>query len=52
MHSPYSLDLAPSDYHLFLFMANNFAGKKFASGEACENPNFLPIGTRVSMREA
>jgi len=36
MHPPYSLDLAPSDY-LFLSMANNFAGEKFASREACEN---------------
>ncbi|XP_012058558.1 PREDICTED: histone-lysine N-methyltransferase SETMAR-like [Atta cephalotes] len=31
MHPPYSPDLAPSDYHLFLSMANNFAGEKFAS---------------------
>jgi len=37
MHPPYSPDLAPSDYHLFLSMANDFAGEKFASREACEN---------------
>ena len=37
MHPPYSPDLAPSDYHLFLSMANTFAGEKFASREACEN---------------
>ena len=52
MHPPYSPDLAPSDFHLFLFMANNFAGEKFASREACENFNFLPIRTKASMREA
>jgi len=38
MHSPYNPNLAPSNYHLFLSMANNFAGEKFASREACENP--------------
>jgi len=37
MHPPYSPDLTPSDYHLFLSMANNFASEKFASREACEN---------------
>ncbi|OAD54130.1 Histone-lysine N-methyltransferase SETMAR [Eufriesea mexicana] len=37
MHPPYSPDLVPSGYHLFLSMANNFAGEKFASREACEN---------------
>jgi len=31
MHPPYNPDLIPSDYHLFLSMANNFAGKKFVS---------------------
>ncbi|XP_011050533.1 PREDICTED: histone-lysine N-methyltransferase SETMAR-like [Acromyrmex echinatior] len=30
-------NLAPSDYHLFLSMANDFASEKFASREACEN---------------
>ena len=54
MHPPYNPDLAPSDYHLFLSMANDFAGEKLAPREACENRlfQFLPIGTRVSMREA
>ena len=28
-HPPYSLDLAPSDYHLFLSLPNFFRGKKF-----------------------
>lgn len=28
-HPPYSPDLAPSDYHLFLSMANSFKGRKF-----------------------
>ena len=37
MHPPYSQDMAPSDYHLFLSMANDFAGEKFVSREACEN---------------
>lgn len=33
MHPPYSSDLAPSDDYLFLSMANNFVGEKFASKE-------------------
>ena len=37
MHPPYSPDLAPSDYHLFLSMANEFAGENFASREVCES---------------
>lgn len=37
MHPPYSPDLAPSDYHLFLAMGNDFAGENFASRETCEN---------------
>ena len=37
MHPPYSPDLAPSDYHLFLSMANDLAGEKLTSREACEN---------------
>lgn len=28
-HPPYSPDLAPSDYHLFLSLSNDLAGKKF-----------------------
>lgn len=28
-HPPYSPDLAPSDYHLFLSMSNSFKGQKF-----------------------
>ena len=36
-HPPYSPDLAPNDYHLFLFMANALDGKNMASIEACEN---------------
>lgn len=31
------LDLEPSDYHLFLSIAIDFAGGEFASKEACEN---------------
>ena len=37
LHPPNSLDLAPSDYHLFLSMANDLAGEKLTSREACEN---------------
>ena len=37
MHPPYSPDLAPSDYHLFLSMANALGGTNLASLEACEN---------------
>ncbi|KAG5308008.1 SETMR methyltransferase, partial [Acromyrmex insinuator] len=37
MYPPYSPDLTSSDYHLFLSMANDFAGEKFALREACEN---------------
>lgn len=37
MHSPYIPDPAPSDDYLLLPMANDFAGDKFASKEACEN---------------
>ena len=32
----YSPDIAPSDYHLFLSMANALDGVKFNSKEACE----------------
>jgi len=28
-HPPYSPDLAPSDFHLFLHLKNHLAGKKF-----------------------
>ncbi|CAD6999607.1 unnamed protein product [Ceratitis capitata] len=37
MHPPYSPNLAPSDYHLFLSMANAVNDEKLASREACEN---------------
>ncbi|CAD6994020.1 unnamed protein product [Ceratitis capitata] len=37
LHPPYSPDLAPSDYHLFLSMANYLGGEEMASREACEN---------------
>ncbi len=35
-HPPYSPDLAPSDYHLFLSMANAQQGTKFANEEAAK----------------
>lgn len=37
MHPPYSPDLAPSDFHLFLALQNFLSDKKFASREDCEN---------------
>ncbi|XP_017062383.1 histone-lysine N-methyltransferase SETMAR-like [Drosophila ficusphila] len=37
VHPPYSPDLAPSDYHLFLSMANALGSLKFATRESCEN---------------
>ncbi|KAL9910473.1 histone-lysine N-methyltransferase SETMAR-like isoform 1-T5 [Glossina fuscipes fuscipes] len=37
MHPPYSPDLAPSDYHLFLALQNFFNAKKLESREDCEN---------------
>ena len=37
IHPPYSPDLAPSDYHLFLSMVNALGGTNLASLEACEN---------------
>ncbi|GFS87632.1 histone-lysine N-methyltransferase SETMAR [Trichonephila clavipes] len=36
MHPPYSLDLAPSDYHLFLALQNFLSDKKLGSREDCE----------------
>lgn len=37
MHPPYSPDLAPSDYHLFLALQNFLSNKKLGSREDCEN---------------
>ena len=37
MHPPYSPDLAPSNYHLFLSMTIYLAGEQLASREACQN---------------
>ena len=37
MHSPYSPDLAPSNYHLFRCLKNSLNGVKLASRDACEN---------------
>ena len=36
LHPPYSPDLAPSDYHLFLSMANELGSRKLATRESCE----------------
>jgi len=36
-HSPYSQDLAPSDYHLFCWLNNHLRGKNF------ENKRVLKI---------
>ncbi|GFW40032.1 histone-lysine N-methyltransferase SETMAR [Trichonephila clavipes] len=37
MHPPYSPDLAPSDYHLFLALQNFLSDIKLGSREDCEN---------------
>ncbi|GFY02988.1 histone-lysine N-methyltransferase SETMAR [Trichonephila clavipes] len=37
MHPPYSLDLAPSDYHFFLALQNYLSDMKLGSNEDCEN---------------
>ncbi|GFX75128.1 mariner Mos1 transposase [Trichonephila clavipes] len=37
MHPPYSPDLAPSDYHLFLTLQNFLSEKNLGSREDCEN---------------
>ncbi|GFU02872.1 mariner Mos1 transposase [Trichonephila clavipes] len=37
MHLSYNLDLAPSDYHLFLALQNFLSDKKLGSREDCEN---------------
>ncbi|GFW53538.1 histone-lysine N-methyltransferase SETMAR [Trichonephila clavipes] len=37
MHPLYSLNLAPSDYHLFLVLQNFLSEKKLGSREDCEN---------------
>ncbi|GBN19409.1 hypothetical protein AVEN_205798-1, partial [Araneus ventricosus] len=36
-HPPYSLDLAPSDFHLFLKLKEFLGGKRFGSDEELEN---------------
>ncbi|GFT83587.1 histone-lysine N-methyltransferase SETMAR [Trichonephila clavipes] len=37
IHSPYSPDLAPSDYHLFFALENFLSDKKLGLREDCEN---------------
>ncbi|GFV73289.1 transposase [Trichonephila clavipes] len=37
LHPPYSPDLEPNDYHLFLALQNFQSDKKFGSREDCEN---------------
>ncbi|GFW25725.1 histone-lysine N-methyltransferase SETMAR [Trichonephila clavipes] len=37
MPPPYSPDLAPSDYHLFILLQNLLSDKKLESKEVCEN---------------
>ncbi|GFT84807.1 transport and Golgi organization protein 2 homolog [Trichonephila clavipes] len=37
MHPPYSPDLAPSDYHLFLAFQNFLSDKKLGSRKDCDN---------------
>ena len=42
LHPPYSPDLAPSDYHLFLSMANEPGSRRLATRESCENWFIFP----------
>ncbi|GFV13427.1 histone-lysine N-methyltransferase SETMAR [Trichonephila clavipes] len=37
MHPPYSPDLAPSDYYLFLALQDFLSDKKLGSRQDCEN---------------
>ncbi|GFU05966.1 mariner Mos1 transposase [Trichonephila clavipes] len=37
MHPPFSLDMAPSNYHLFLALQNFLSDMKLGSREDCEN---------------
>jgi len=46
MHPPYSRDLTPSDYYVFLSMANDFTGKKFATRESFKNRLFQFFANR------
>jgi transposase len=34
-HTPYSPDLAPSDYHLFTYLTNWLRSQRFSSNEEC-----------------
>ncbi|GFX88107.1 histone-lysine N-methyltransferase SETMAR [Trichonephila clavipes] len=55
MHPPYSLDPAPSDYHLFLALQYFLSDKKLGSREDCETrllQCFADKGPKTSMREA
>ena len=36
-HPPYSLDIAPSDYHLFRALKNFLRGRQFQNDEELEN---------------
>jgi hypothetical protein len=36
-HSPYSMDLPPSDYHLFRFLSNNLRGVSFNNDAELQN---------------
>jgi len=51
-HPPYSLDIAPSDFHLFKSLQNSFIGKNFTSLEDCKKhlKSFSPIKLRSSGR--
>ena len=51
-HPPYSPDLAPADYHLFLSLQNHLNGKTFNSNEAVKNEliQFLPLRTKLSTK--
>ncbi|EPB70846.1 hypothetical protein ANCCEY_10052 [Ancylostoma ceylanicum] len=51
-HPPYSLDLAPSDYHVFRSMQSFFAGKEFKDRAEKKDDTIPPVqacGTNVGM---
>lgn len=50
MHPPYSPDLEPSDYHIFLASQNFFSDKKLAPEEDCgrSTESISPIRIKIT----
>lgn len=51
-HPSYSLNKAPSGYHVYLSMANAIGGEKLASREACEKLAAREACEKLPSREA